>query len=115
MVDGALDHVSAGSNTSLIVYAETYTKEERKGSELAKRNHTVIKGEDTAINFTKEGEGKTTVKLYNYTSQKTSENLSEYSEIIRENYRVKLDSSNLSRPSGQGNRRNILWRRNRRT
>jgi hypothetical protein len=96
MVDMLLDQAGVGSNISAMRYYHVYTPEEKNRSVLIQRNETTVVRDDVAVSITKESQENTTEELYNYTGHKVAENLSEYSEKLREEYRFRLNTSNIS-------------------
>lgn len=102
LVESILDQASAGSNISRMKYYYTYTLQEKDKSGLVDSNGTVVTRGDTQILITKEREENTTEQIYNYTSRKVAENLSEYSSNLRDEYLFELDTSNISEDFVQG-------------
>jgi hypothetical protein len=102
IVDRILDQASAGSNISRVTYYHTYTPEEKDKSGLADSNGTVVTREDTQVLITKEREENTREQIYNCTSRKVAENLSEHSSNLREDYLFELHTSNISEDFLQG-------------
>lgn len=79
------------------IFGGDYTPEEFKKSNIIKYNQLYISEKNTTFLLKKEEVRNTSAEIYNYTSQKTTDSIEQWTDKLKEKYMITVNPSNHSR------------------